>query len=304
MSRQLFATARLVLWLATATAFVEHGVAAPDELNFAHADVPLHEQVLERIREKIAAKLGKERLTHDRYFIVPFAYQNPGNNPESSHSFMAAIRVFPEGAALTKGTEFKRGVHGGWNYEACNISWLPADFLENPDLCVFHGLGARLFPSRNECPVSPGKDFNLEQTLGLAEKDGLAVGMWGPYEIKKEGFELVVKRKQLLASGQIKYRADDRLTRPNHSAINCFHALASIDEPFPNGGAFGTGFKMWGLNGTRRVLIEYTTRAKRKGLLLDPVDPKHDVYGFVYEPAPHNARGIYNPFPAASVYRR
>ena len=73
---------------------------------------------------------------------------------------------------------------------------------------------------------------------------------------------------------------------------------------FPNGGLFGTGFKMWGLNGTRRVLIEYTTRDKDKGLLLEPVDIKKDLIGFVYAPD-RTDRGVYDPFEnAASAYHK
>jgi len=86
-------------------------------------------------------------------------------------------------------------------------------------------------------------------------------------------------------------------------AINCFHAMAGLNELFPNGGLFGTGFKMWGLNGTARVLIEYNEKAKIKGVMLEPVDVKKDRYGFVYAPT-RNANGLYNPFINASAYRR
>ena len=41
---------------------------------------------------------------------------------------------------------------------------------------------------------------------------------------------------------------------------------------------------MWGLNGTARVLIEYTETANFKGVLLEPVDVKKDRYGLVYAP--------------------
>ena len=108
--------------------------------------------------------------------------------------------------------------------------------------------------------------------------------MWGPYEIDKKAFDLAVKRKRLLDTGTIKYRADDRPYRKDRVAINCFHAMAGLNELFPNGGLFGTGFKMWGLNGTARVLIEYTETANFKGVLLEPVDVKKDRYGFVYGP--------------------
>ena len=125
--------------------------------------------------------------------------------------------------------------------------------------------------------------------------------MWGPYEVRKEAFDLGVKRKRLLDGGTIRYRADDRLYRKDRVAINCFHAMAGLEELYPNGGLFGSGFKMWGINGTERVLIEYTKKIRNKGLLLEPVNIKKDLYGFVYAPE-RNSRGLYNPFPNASAY--
>ena len=63
-----------------------------------------------------------------------------------------------------------------------------------------------------------------------------AFAMWGPYEIEKKAFDLAVKRKRLLDTGTIKYRADDRLYRKDRVAINCFHAMAGLNELFPDGG--------------------------------------------------------------------
>ena len=125
--------------------------------------------------------------------------------------------------------------------------------------------------------------------------------MWGPYEIAKPGFDLGVRRKKLLDSGTIKYRADDRLYRKDRIAINCFHAMAGLDQLFPNGGLFGTGFNMWGFNGTARVLIEYKEKANYKGLLLEPVDVKNDRYGFVYA-SKRNGSVDYHPMKKASAY--
>jgi hypothetical protein len=176
--------------------------------------------------------------------------------------------------------------------------------MENPHLCVFDGVGSRLFAERNQCPISPGKNFTLEDTIKLAVNAKVAVGMWGPYEITKAGFDRGVKRKQLLDSGAIKYRADDRLHLKDKIAINCFHAMANLDELFPRGGVFGTGFKMWGLNGTSRVLIEYNARAKAQGLLIEEIDVKGDRYGFVYAPERNAKSGVYDPFKIASAYHK
>jgi hypothetical protein len=74
-----------------------------------------------------------------------------------------------------------------------------------------------------------------------------------------------------------------------------------LDQIYPPGGFLDTGFKMWGFNGTARVLIEYTKKASNKGLLLEPVDVKKDRYGFVYAPI-RNGRIPYDPMTNASAY--
>jgi hypothetical protein len=60
---------------------------------------------------------------------------------------------------------------------------------------------------------------------------------------------------------------------------------------------------MWGINGTARVLIEYTNKVSNQGLFLEPVDIKKDLYGFVYAPE-RNRRGLYDPFSKASAYHQ
>jgi hypothetical protein len=278
-----------------------HGGLLKADVDFSNYDVPLYQQIVNRIKAKGAPRLGEGKNRQDRYFIVAFAYQNKRNSPEFSHSFISVIRLLAEGKKPGLRSGFRRGRFKGRDFEAFTISWLPHDFDTNPHLCVFDGFGSRVDPKKNKCPISVGRNFRLDETLKLAANVKNAVGMWGPYEIKKEAFDLGVRRKQLLDGGTIRYRADDRLYRKDRIAINCFHAMAGLDELYPNGGLFGTGFKMWGLNGTRRVLIEYTKKVKNKHLLLDPVDIKKDLYGFVYAPE-RNSRGLYNPFPNASAY--
>jgi hypothetical protein len=278
-------------------------VAEAGDIDFSNYDVPLYPQIVDRIKAKIAPRLGDGPLTHERYFIIPFAYQDRGNHPEFSHSFIAVIRVFADNkpAKLTPGLPTRK--YKNWEFEAFTISWLPRDFLSNPHLCVFDGPGSRLLPKNNKCPISPGRNFTLAETIKLAVDAKNAVAMWGPYEIRKEGFDLGVRRKRLLDGGTIKYRADDRLYRKDKVAISCFHAMAGLDELYPNGGLFGTGFMMWGFNGTARVLIEYSEKASNKGLLLDPVDVKKDRSVFVYAPT---AGGPvpYNPAKSAAAYHR
>lgn len=275
--------------------------AGKQDVDFAKYDVPLYGQVVNRIKAKIAPRLGKGPLKNERYFMIPFAYQDEENKPEMSHSFITVIRVFATDKTTKLTPELPTREYKGWDFEAFTISWLPADFMENPHLCVFDGPGARLFASKNKCPISPGKNFNLKDTLKLAANARNAVAMWGPYEIAKPGFDLGVKRMRLLDSGEIKYRADDRMYQKDKVAISCFHAMAGLDEIYPKGGLLNSGLKMWGFNGTARVLIEYTDKPHFKKLLLDPVDVKKDRSGFVYAPS-LNGPVPYNPLAAAAAY--
>jgi hypothetical protein len=281
---------------------VQAGLLKKD-VDFSNYDAPLYEQIVNRIKAKVAARLGEGENRQDRYFIIPFAYQNRWNNADFSHSFISVIRVLADGKQPSLRSGFRRGRYKNRNFEAFTISWLPHDFDTNPHLCVFDGVGSRVVPQRNKCPISVGRNFRLDATLKLAVNVKNAVGMWGPYEIKKEAFDLAVKRKELLDGGTIRYRADDRLYRKDRLAINCFHAMAGLEELYPNGGFLGTGFKMWGINGTARVLIEYTKKVRNQHLLLEQVDIKKDLYGFVYAPE-RNRRSLYNPFPNASAYHQ
>lgn len=269
--------------------------------DFANYDVPLYRQVTNHIKAKILSRLGEGRSTRDRYFIIPFAYENDGNDAGYSHSFMTVIRVLADRKHSQRTAGLQKRTYGKREFEAFTISWLPHDFPANPTLCVFKGVGARLFPAMNQCPLNSGKSFTLEETLKLAVNLKNAVCIWGPYEISKGGFDLGVKRLRLLQEGTIKYRADDRLTREDRTAINCFHAMSGLYDLFPDGGIFGTGFNIWGINGTARVLIEYNETASFRGLLLEPVDEKNDRFGFVY--AETRESRYYNPFKTASAYR-
>jgi hypothetical protein len=284
-------------------ALVSQTTLAQRDVDFTNYEAPLYEQIVGRIKGTIAPRLGEGQLTNERYFIIPFAYQDDGNHPEKSHSFISVIRVFADDKQPKETPGLVQGKYRNREFEAFTISWLPADFLTNPHLCVFDGPGARMFATKNKCPISPGRSFNLAETIKLAVDAKNAVAMWGPYEIRKEGFDRGVARKRLLDEGKVKYRADDRLYQKDKVAISCFHAMAGLDEIFPKGGLFGSGLKMWGFNGTARVLIEYTEKPAFKKLFLEPVDVKKDRTIFVYAPAA-NGPVPYNPGKVAFAYHQ
>src|SRR5215472_7268326 len=92
----------LVRWVATCALFlfstgvpVHAGLIKPD-VDYSNYQTPLLEQMVNRIKAKISARLGTKENRQDRYFIIPFAYQNFGNSPDLSHSFISVVRVFPD----------------------------------------------------------------------------------------------------------------------------------------------------------------------------------------------------------------
>jgi hypothetical protein len=55
-----------------------HGGLLKGDVDFSNYNVPLFEQIVGRIKAKVAARLGEGENKQDRYFSVPFAYRNKG----------------------------------------------------------------------------------------------------------------------------------------------------------------------------------------------------------------------------------
>ncbi len=180
----------LASWVATCALLFNpcvsvHAGLLKADVDFSNFDVPLYEQIVNRIKAKVAARPGPGVNAQDRYFVIPFAYQDRWIKPQPSHSFISVIRVLGEGKQPSLTSGFRRGRYKNRNFEAFTISWVPHDFDTNPHLCVFDGFGSRIFPKLNKCPIAVGRNFNLAETLKLAVTKKIAVGIWGPYEIKK-----------------------------------------------------------------------------------------------------------------------
>src|SRR6266481_1824912 len=114
-------------------------IVAQADVDFSNYDVPLYTQIVDRIKAKVSARLGEGTLTRERYFMIPFAYQDRGNHPEHSHSFISVIRVFADNKQpeLTPGLKVRK--YKNREFEAFTISWVPRDFATNLNLCVFDG---------------------------------------------------------------------------------------------------------------------------------------------------------------------
>src|ERR1700722_7033581 len=74
ISRRVKPLARWIVYYALFYSLCLSGEAGllKTDVNFANYDVPLYEQLVNRIKDKVAARLGEGVNKNDRYFIVPF----------------------------------------------------------------------------------------------------------------------------------------------------------------------------------------------------------------------------------------
>src|ERR1700747_235408 len=127
----------LVSWIATCALFafcssapVQAGLLKPD-VDYSNYQTPLLFQMVTRIKAKIQARLGAGENRRDRYFIIPFAYQNKGNSPDFSHSFISVVRVFADQKQPKYTRGLKRASYRNRNLEEFTISWLTHAFEQN-----------------------------------------------------------------------------------------------------------------------------------------------------------------------------
>jgi hypothetical protein len=67
----------LASWVATCVLLFSpcvpvHGEFLKADVDFSNYNAPLFEQIVNRIKAKVSARLGEGKNTRDRYFIVPF----------------------------------------------------------------------------------------------------------------------------------------------------------------------------------------------------------------------------------------
>ena len=125
-----------------------------------------------------STRLGEGQNMRDRYFMVPFAFENRGHDPESTHSFITVVRVLADDKQPKLTPGMVKRTYKDRNFEAFTISWLPDDFLTTHMICVFKGFGSYLVPSRNKCPVSVGRTYNLEESISMAVYARNVLCMW------------------------------------------------------------------------------------------------------------------------------
>ena len=98
-------------------------IVAQADVDFSNYDVPLYTQIVDRIKAKVSDRLGEGSNTRERYFIIPFAYQDRGNHPEFSHSFISVIRVLADNKQPKLTPDLKLRRYRNREFEAFTISW-------------------------------------------------------------------------------------------------------------------------------------------------------------------------------------
>ena len=137
----------------------------------------------------------------DEYYLLMFGSQRVPANPNYAHTFATFVKVCQTGPAKKTITE------------AHTISWLPANLKIR--------IGALL--------PEDGHNFGLHETLKFAGSTKQRVSLWGPYPIEPELYERALRRKGVLESGQVRYKADDSFRRDSR-VTNCIHAVAAVAE--------------------------------------------------------------------------
>jgi hypothetical protein len=150
--------------------------------------------------------------------MVVYSAQDAGNNPTASHCFATFARLSRGGAAPV---------------ELHHISWFNIRGHQTGSTCLFDDCGR---PAQPE----PGENRTTAEALTMAQRVGLRVTRWGPYEIDRALFERALRQIDLLEGrvpGQkVLYKAVDLGFREGAEirALNCIHAVSDIDrDPFP-----------------------------------------------------------------------
>lgn len=158
----------------------------------------------------------------DEYFVIMFGSQRIPSNPNYSHTFATFVKTTP----APTGTEAI----------AHTISWLPVNLKVRIEAVL----------------PEPGHNFDLPSSLDFAYATQQRVSMWGPYPIHPELYERALRRKQVLESGQVRYKANDMLRHSNRVA-NCIHAVSGI----VNGPKLLVASPGWGESASFFVLKEF-----------------------------------------------
>lgn len=163
----------------------------------------------------------------EAFYLLMFGAQRVPANPNYAHSFAAFVRASWVGddPCPVKPT-----------LEVTTISWLPVTGSVRT---------VKLF-------AEPGRSYELHETIRWCQCNDMRVSMWGAYQISPYLYCRAVRQANILASGQVRYKADDSF-RDDARVVNCIHALAKVVEG-PRLVVISPG---WGESASYFILKEY-----------------------------------------------
>lgn len=139
----------------------------------------------------------------DTYYLLVFGMQKPViNNPNYTHSFATFVRI-PGGPTPC-------------GIESFTISWMPRNLAVRAHA---------LLPE-------PGINLDLHTSLRWGVENCLRISMWGPFQIRRELYEIARQQLDHLTSGEVSYKATD-IGFPSESVSNCIHAVTDVTFPGP-----------------------------------------------------------------------
>lgn len=195
-----------------------------------------------RIVRSLAKTIAEDHIrspASSTYHLVLFAVEGEENYPKDSHSFASFVYVDEQDQQH-------------W----ATISWLPETFADEGEVCAFDDIGDAIGDTIWGSPCDPvvGKNYSVRESIDFALERGKKLAIWRPIFIPPELHTFAKQRIKYLNSGVVKYVADDRNTRKREEAINCIHAIGDMDESrMSYGGFLGSGYKVWGIKGTRHI---------------------------------------------------
>lgn len=141
----------------------------------------------------------------EAYYLLMFGSQTIPNDSDNSHTWATFVKATWEGEYNCLPPN--AAVH------LCQvtISWLPENGV------------VRTLALLPEC----GRNWGLDETIRLVQKNCQRVSLWGAYRICPELYNLAAKQVNLLESGEVRYKALD-MGRRTDRVCNCIHACSSI----------------------------------------------------------------------------
>lgn len=153
----------------------------------------------------LLANLPQPVRGDDRYYLLLFGTQTEPVAIRFTHTFALFVKATGDRANLD-----------GLSLETQTISWMPSS------------LSIRVLSSIPE----PGVNLSLKDSLDWGDSVRAHTTMYGPYEVKRELYDMAARQVSKLSDGSMQYLCNDRRFR-GAGATNCIHAVADLDSTQP-----------------------------------------------------------------------